>query len=302
VAITRAVHALHIIVDSKTKADSLKSSGFVLNGLAESALEPESLVCELGDEHWYSKETEKFAQRQVSGMTAELPPAEPIKLAPSAGRKKRNLELVTPSQHGGAAISMTELLQSESSIQRARGSLIHAWFEQIAWLEEGIPGDERLLKIGGQFARPGLNVSEELRWFRNRLDSDELQRELSLERYRTEVAPELFPELATELAEGQIDLETGLERRIVYRTESELVNGIVDRLILYRREGEVVAADVIDYKTDSAPDEPAIQTLEAQYRPQLTLYGQAMRKLYQLDESQVVTRLGFVSVPAFRRV
>lgn len=302
VALTRAVHALHIVIDPKTKPEALKSSAFIVNGLGDSDFEPESLICELGDEDWYEHEAARFALRQSVKLTSEQPPAKPIELAASRERRKRNLELVKPSQHAGEHVAMTELLQTENSIQRARGSLIHAWLEHITWLEDMLPDEEQFLKIGGQFARPGLDVSHELRWFRKRLDTDELQRELSLARYRGEVAPELFPELAAELADGRIELKVELERRVVFRTQTELVNGIVDRLVLYRREGTVIAADVIDYKTDSASNESAIKSLQKLYRRQLKIYGDAMRKLYQLEAPQVATRIGLISAPCFRRV
>jgi len=197
---------------------------------------------------------------------------------------------------------MSELLQPTKSLERARGSLIHAWLEKIDWLDEELPEDRELLKVAGQFARPGLDVESSLDWFKETIQSPDICRELDSSQYRAEVAPELFPDLASELKDASIEFLVQQERRIFYRTDTELINGIVDRVVLYRRDGKVIAADVIDYKTDSATTADDVERLKTIYRPQLEKYGRAMQTLYQLDEDRVVIRLGLTSAREFCRI
>jgi len=104
------------------------------------------------------------------------------------------------------------------------------------------------------------------------------------------------------LKDASIEFLVQQERRIFYRTDTELINGIVDRVVLYRRDGKVIAADVIDYKTDSATTADDVERLKTIYRPQLEKYGRAMQTLYQLDEDRVVIRLGLTSAREFCRI
>jgi ATP-dependent exoDNAse (exonuclease V) beta subunit len=101
------------------------------------------------------------------------------------------------------------------------------------------------------------------------------------------------------LRANEIELEVFCERRIAFRTETDLVNGIVDRLILYRQNGTVIAADVIDYKTDTANSAGDIETLCEFYHNQLRQYERSMQTIYGLDSSRIVSRLGLLSVGQF---
>ncbi len=79
---------------------------------------------------------------------------------------------------------MSELLKPAKSLERARGSLIHAWLEQIDWLDDGVPEDRELLKTAGQFARPGLDIPSSLDWFKQTLEAPNILRELDSDQPR----------------------------------------------------------------------------------------------------------------------
>jgi ATP-dependent exoDNAse (exonuclease V) beta subunit len=302
VAMTRAVHALHVIVDSKQKPESLRASTIMVNSLSEEALEPATTLREIGQADWYEHHQAKFDERRPEQVTHETQTTKPIQLADAGKRRRRNLELVKPSAHETGVVSMSQLLEPTKSLERARGSLIHAWLELIRWLDEGLPEDRELLKIAGQFARPGLEINSELNWFKKTLEAPSMLQELESNQYRSQVSSELFPDLASELIDGSIELKVQQERRIVYRTDTEMINGIVDRVVLYQQDGKVIAADVIDYKTDSATTTEDIERLKTIYRPQLEKYGRAMQTLYKLDEDRVVIRLGLISAREFCRL
>jgi ATP-dependent exoDNAse (exonuclease V) beta subunit len=196
-------------------------------------------------------------------------------------------------------VSYANLLQVEQSLARARGSMIHAWFEEIEWLESGPPAEDRLRRAAGRHRKPGIDLDRELDLFRKTIDSPNVRANLAEAEYRATVAATLFPKLADDLARGAIALEVHRERRITYRNGDELVNGIADRLVLYRLNGQVVAADVIDYKTDSVNSPSDVEGLCDLYRDQLGHYAEAMRRLYRLDVNRVAARLGLVSSGQF---
>jgi ATP-dependent exoDNAse (exonuclease V) beta subunit len=58
--------------------------------------------------------------------------------------------------------------------------------------------------------------------------------------------------------------------------------------VLYRRAGNVVAADVIDFKTDLAGKSSA---LAASYREQVRQYAEAVERAYGLDPRSIRSKL-----------
>ena len=71
-------------------------------------------------------------------------------------------------------------------------------------------------------------------------------------------------------------------------------------LVLYERGGVVAGADILDYKTDSLPanDEAALAAKVEFYRPQISAYVDAVRRMYGLEASQCRARLVFLSTGA----
>ena len=50
------------------------------------------------------------------------------------------------------------ILRLDNAAALARGTMIHAWFEQIAWLDDGLPSPETLRRIAAGFDGSGLNM------------------------------------------------------------------------------------------------------------------------------------------------
>ena len=87
------------------------------------------------------------------------------------------------------------------------------------------------------------------------------------------------------------------ERRFAVRDEGRLLSGIMDRLVLLYDGDRLVAADIIDYKTDSVDrdDPPKLDQLVEFYRPQLDAYRRAVATMFHLPPRQICARLLFVS-------
>ncbi len=92
------------------------------------------------------------------------------------------------------------------------------------------------------------------------------------------------------------------ERRFAVRDEGRLLSGIMDRLVLLYDGDRLVAADIIDYKTDSADrdDLPRLDQLVEFYRPQLDAYRRAVATMFHVPPRQICARLLFVSSGVMR--
>ncbi len=76
--------------------------------------------------------------------------------------------------------------------------------------------------------------------------------------------------------------------------EGQLLSGAIDRLCLVERGGKVVAAEVLDFKTDELASQEASRERADFYRPQITAYKQAVAKMHQLTTDCVSARLVFL--------
>ena len=94
-------------------------------------------------------------------------------------------------------------------------------------------------------------------------------------------------------------LEVHNERAFAVRLESGFVTGQIDRLIFVWQGNRIVAADVIDFKTD-AVDMTHLQEAIEQYRPQLGAYRVAVSKLAALPLEKISTRIAFVETGEHR--
>jgi ATP-dependent exoDNAse (exonuclease V) beta subunit len=97
-------------------------------------------------------------------------------------------------------------------------------------------------------------------------------------------------------------LEVHNERRFAVRDENRLLSGVIDRLVLLYEGTRLVAADIIDYKTDAASRDDAqhLDQLTGFYRPQIAAYRRAVAKTCGLRGEQITARLLFVSPGVMR--
>jgi ATP-dependent exoDNAse (exonuclease V) beta subunit len=74
-----------------------------------------------------------------------------------------------------------------------------------------------------------------------------------------------------------------------------LLTGSFDRVVVAQRAGVPTAALITDYKTDSVPDEAALEARTEHHRPQMQAYREALVALTGLPPSRVGCRLLFLS-------
>ncbi|MFV0445837.1 MAG: UvrD-helicase domain-containing protein [Planctomycetaceae bacterium] len=298
VALTRARHALHMLVPPSTASErklSLSMAHLLRASLTEGQRLPVGYRQTIsGDENWWQR-----VPRFSSTPTAPVKPAGErsplrIQLAPAAATVAGR-QTVTPSQHGASSVRITDALSLERSLGRNRGTLVHAWFEQVQWLDDGPPDEAVLHRIARRVSAPGLDVDHCLKDFQAMLRSPDIAWTLSRQAYLSAEGL-LAAVLASLSGESACTLRVQAERNFAVPLDNDIVRGAIDRLVLLDIDGTIAAADIVDYKTDQLdrlpPDEAARRL--ASYRTQLNLYRRAVAHMYDLPPDRVLARLAFV--------
>ncbi len=303
VAMTRAAHALHMIVNPSSGSE--KSLPATMAGVLRAALtdgkrlEPETLGYEMGDPEWFRRVEAKRAEGAVLPEEAAAVPLR-VELAPAPKRLTRGLDRRSPSQlEGGARVSLAQRLQLDTAQSLQRGTLIHAWFQEIEWLDAGEPSDQRLRDIAAAcVASAEFDVTGALALLRRALEAPAIRAALTQATYQKPAPPGAATPVHAGPGLAAPRWEVWRERPFVLREEDTILSGSIDRLVALYDGGRAVGADVIDFKTDvlSAEDSAAIAARIEYYRPQLAAYRRAAARLLGLDPARVSARILFTEL------
>lgn len=310
VALTRAVHAMHILVSPSRVTKSAPAFPKKVSGLIRAALcdnpvaPPMTYLFECGDPEWWKKVAHTITSGAgTAPMPSEAEEVPPIKLQGASLKPKRNRKSESPSQkEGGNSIAAGDLLATPSRAGMEFGSMIHAMFEQLDWLEEFqlqtkvVKNDllQRKLRAAGIDAAQAASATET---FADYLKKPGVAKVLRREYYRRQAWDGFVKEADLAKFQGSIDLQVRREQRFAIRQAGQTVSGTIDRLVLVFHEGKVIAADIVDFKTDrvASPEEASLEELKAYYAPQIEAYRAAVAKQYHLEPKRVAGRLVFVS-------
>jgi ATP-dependent helicase/nuclease subunit A len=311
VALTRAVHALHMIVKAAPAASKNPGktfAGLLRASLAESKpLSPETTVYSCGDSTWFRHAAERretaseMEPAAIESLPAEAPSPRRIALKESSAQRRR-LERKAPSSlEGGKRIKLSDVFGRENMAAIQRGLVIHAWLARIEWLDPqspggGIPDDDTLRRIGNEAAETAIDLDPLLAEFHRLLASPAVCESLRPEFYRT--APEqlgLSAEIVSQIRAARLRLAVENERRFAVRDGDAIVTGQVDRLVLLYDRGRLIAADVIDFKTDVPPTKKALKDRVAFYRPQLEAYRRSLAPTLRLPCERIAARMLFLN-------
>ena len=305
VALTRAAHALYMIV--APSAENEKNLPATFAGLLRFALaegrkaEPGETLYELGRADWHARATnqagERSAQNSAAGALDDSASAFQIALAPASQRRSRGLERQSPSGlEGGEIVDLAKLMRLDAAGALERGTVIHAWFEQIEWLDDAPPEDAALraaaIKLGASPADAACWLPE----FRAALARGAVRDALTRAAYLQTAPWTKDRNLRAELAGQRPRLEISRERRFAVRDRDAILSGSFDRLVLVYRGERLLAAEVLDFKTDQVSIDRPEQLAEriAAYRPQMAAYRQAVARLTGLPLARIFARLLFV--------
>lgn len=294
VSITRAAYALHMVIAPslpnernlpKTPAGLLRAALVGTNRVEESAT-----LWEFGDANWFEHERDG---RVLIGEAApiEVPTPETSPLVRVRERSRCARTWATPSQlEGGGQPRPAAAFRAERHVAMRRGSLLHALFEQIEWLDAGPPDDAALRGVAAAYGVDGDDLETLLDEFRTITASPPIAAILTRATYEP---PRDLP-----LPAGSLELKVRREQRIVSRTAEHFLSGSIDRLVLIHHDGQLLAADVIDFKTDLLPadDAKALAARVDVYRPQIEAYRAAVAQMFRLPAERVAGRLLFTAI------
>jgi ATP-dependent helicase/nuclease subunit A len=305
VAITRPIHALYMIVSPANKREKKLPRRFA--GLLRAALvddraaEPETLLDETGHADW-----PRYVHAEVPAQSDEEAAQDgefAVRLKPSSNRR-RDLQRTSPSKlEGGTKIKLAEAFLAGSDAMALRlGTLHHGWFERIEWLDDGAPTDAELTAAAMSLGAASVDLEKEIGVFRHRLARRAVQDCLSKERYSQVDNLPFSAAVRQRIAEQPLRLTVENEREFAVLDGDSLLGGSIDRLVLMRHGEKLIAAEIIDFKTDTIDaDDPAKFAEKVEYyQPQLDAYRRAVRGVTGLAESHIAAGLLFVSPGVYR--
>jgi ATP-dependent helicase/nuclease subunit A len=298
VAMTRAKHALYLFIPGPRDGRSGRKDAWynlLLQTLVpgQAAGDCASLL-ECGNRAW-------FEHIPPAAAPAPERTPQPIVFAATTTARRRGLEHVAPSRREGQAqVALDHLFHPSAGTGMAAGTIYHAWFAMIGWLEDGVPSKEALLDAAQReliklSVKERPKVDDLLATFQTWLQDPQIAAVLQRSAYASPLQPgypiTLAPLWRPIIAPQQVERE----RRFLIQDESKFWNGSFDRIVWLGDRDRLVAADVIDFKTDDiAPgDDQGLAARTAHYRPQLEAYRKAIARLGGLPLESIAARLAF---------
>jgi len=293
VAMTRARQALHLMVRPLKQGKNGKPTTAGRTNLSYAAIlrqaltDPDDegfdggeLLYEHGDARWHEHTARPTADAPATSPAAPL--TTPLRLTqPEAGGARAWARTTPSAMHAGGTVAAEDLLRLTDPGGRRYGTLMHALFEQLGFVDDestddqtkhaAVPDDQTLQQAAlAAGATPA--------------DAERALAQLKRTIQRPEVAELLSAHGADTLWR---------ERPFVARVGDELVRGTFDRVHLHRRGQAVSRAVLIDFKTDRV-DDSTTDSVAAGYADQLGLYRAALASLLGIDATQITANLCFV--------
>ena len=278
VSMTRAKLALYAITVEKKVYVTRNEADFMTQRLVtgkatEYQLGDFSCEChwDRGNRRWFDS---------VHPRTISAPPTADLPVPATLGNLLRqvNASVQRRAPSGEEAFHLTgkEFASSVRETKRRHGLLVHELFATISWLDD-IPDVPRHWNAAG-FSADDPAALQSLQVLKN-------------------------SEVRSLFARGHAHREVWIERRFDLVTDGGWISGILDRVVLERGpDGTFIRATILDFKTDEIPDDTALASRAAGYRPQLKLYAQAVQRLASLPPESVHAILIFTTIARLQPV
>ena len=304
VALTRAVHSTHIIMSFGAKPELKSPEAILLSSLLPESQEKgferkPGVFYHLGNPLWFQKPLLKTPDPEPeSDLQLDkfyLP--EEAQLVPGSilGKTKtgRGRRTVGPSSlEGGSMLQLSSIFtRQENMAAMDRGTMIHGCFAHVSWLDQSMPARqemvEALKKIDSTVENPETYVDQ----FETMLEHQTVKDLLSLQSYQQRFMADVAA--ADGMIFDALRVEVQTERPFAVNMNTGLFRGFIDRVVWIYEGDRLVAADVIDIKTDRV-DASNLQSRVDHYRPQLNAYRQSVSRITKLPAEKITARLLFV--------
>ncbi len=290
VAMTRARSALHMVIrpvqlnrHGQRCADGWSTPSFAsilrraLCEVEESA-QGDQVLYQHGDAHW-SGDTGFKPPR----TTVAAPPLPPLRLLARSDARSRTWRQVAPSSlESDGRVHARDLLTIQAPEARLRGTLIHAWFEQIEYVDDldTQPTDDQLYAIARRVAAGQTEhwITLQLNQFKQMLMRPSVRQALSR---------------PTTPVNRSCESELWREHDFAVYSNGRFLRGKFDRVVVGLQSGTPQRADLIDFKTDRVTPDSLDQAIQ-RYRPQIQAYQAALAVMLNLPAHAIRSRLLFV--------
>jgi len=301
VAITRPIHSLYMFTKSKPEERSLPKT---IDGMLRAALsdgkpvEDGDLIWDHGDPDWLAKLPPVEVTRNDNGK--EQADLEPLTITlRKSSEPHRGRQRVSPSRIDGRPVTLSHALGGNDLWRLRRGEILHAWMSRIGWLaddlpENGLPSDAEMERIAKKIGAGELNVPELMSEFKQLVGAPKIADLLTKSHYDSLANLSLDLDiLATDKSPIE-SIEVFRERRFAIGRGQAIVEGVMDRMVQLNGPDGVVAADIVDFKSEEVTSSAAIAGAVERYRPQLEAYREAASLMFQLPAERISIRLAFL--------
>ncbi|MFO8011593.1 MAG: UvrD-helicase domain-containing protein [Dehalococcoidia bacterium] len=278
VALTRSRQGLYMITSYPGKSStSTTQATLVKTQLCHDPGPTEGHVIPIGGEEFtglYETGTRDW-YASITPFSEPCPPAEsPTMLIDHLTRPSRRalLRRVSPSEQVERIQNAGELFSESSYLSSETGKAIHELLRMVRWVDET---DMESVYREWQLKSPAEEEFKQrvIEHLRQTLSSEEVLQALS----RPEGDPDLW-----------------FERHFEVIIEDKWVTGDFDRAVIFRNDvGEPLRAVIIDYKSRPVDSASQLEQALRDYRPQMTLYAQALSHILNLDPLYISCQLIF---------
>ncbi|MFM1558599.1 MAG: UvrD-helicase domain-containing protein [Roseibacillus sp.] len=283
VALTRARHANYLIalpLNPRSRARNfikllhetivLGSPPTVSLGEADALALYESTQS-TADAQWYLQ-----AEREPIGKTEESAASpDPIDLKARIRPRRR-----IPSAHGAGTLPGSGLFSREINRARNHGTMVHALFEEIEWLD-----DFDLKKDAS-------------RWEVQRHRAPQVFEDARKEVKRSLADATVQAALSKPRISRKETVECWRERPFELLRNGDWISGIFDRVVIVHGPGRIpLRATILDFKTDRVASEREAEQQADHYRPQLLNYRDSISQLIGLPNDRIKATILFSKLP-----
>lgn len=292
VAMTRARQALYMLA-RPSKGEALQQFGSLLQstlGQGPQRLQPGAVVYTRGDPSWYRSKARADDEQGRRDLPESQVPELLLTLRTDAeSAPDRGLRVTAPSQLQSSSqiVRLSSAFSLSHSQGAMQGALLHAFFEQVRWLEEYRVDHQQLRRVALATLPPEslqhVSIEAAIEEFEGLLQLDSVRRALSSQRYQTAV-----------LGEVPDRVEIDNERAVSLVLDRKLVTGTIDRLAVLLKDGRPYAAEIFDFKTDKFDSQAPLLWLNERvehHRPQLEIYARVVCELLALPRDKIATQL-----------
>ena len=303
VALTRAARSVHVVLSYGIKYEPKKKTfpksmgGVLLATVGESVSREEGIVytSPLGEEEWFkdleAPEQESEQQKKLNGFYFDAIADRPKNRVQNRVASGRGVVRVRPSMlEGGDEIELSQIFGiGDQQVALERGQLMHGCFELVRWIEDGLPETDRLRQHLERICPSSVLIGKVMSEFFAAIKKTPLSKLFSFQQF-AELHPVHFDGSANRM---DVLNEHRFAINVPAGDELELMEGVIDRLILVYKDGVLVAADIIDFKTDAVAKGELPVKVDF-YKPQMAAYRRAVALQYGIELDQIATRLVFV--------